>query len=122
MQKSERCASFASLFLPQAALGSAAPLRGELAFSFSLIHKARGHFLGEASKIPAAQNQKEQSEAQSPCQGAGPQGWGYLCGRVAAQPPLGQRSVRRAERPGQRYRQKLFTYQKAEQKKAPGCS
>ena len=33
-------------------------------------------------------------QVQSPCQGARPQAGGYLCGRVAAQPPLGQRSVK----------------------------
>ena len=38
-QRLSYAASFASLFLPQAALGSAAPLRGELACGFSLTQK-----------------------------------------------------------------------------------
>ena len=61
-QRLSCAASFTSLFLPQAALGSAAPLRGELACSRSFIRQAMPQLLGwcfvAANSLQLEQSQK----------------------------------------------------------------
>ena len=98
-------ASFASLFLPQAALGSAAPLRGKFAADCSFFFWLCRNFQASALRLLRSLHPGGAVCGQSPT-GAGPQGWGTsngwgagfdqnkdraVCGKRKLPPALGQR-------------------------------